>query len=346
MKYKFPSVFFRRLLLIIAFYFTQSYLFAQRDSLVFKNGNIIVGGIKSMDKGALTIETDYSKTNFSIKWAELEKIYSKNSFLITLKSGERLRGTLSSTDSVKQVSIETEDGKKMLAMLDDVIYLKGLKSDFWSRVYANADLGFNLAKANNLRQFNVSAAMGYYADKWQLGLNFTNNSSKQDSVDEIKRTESGVSFTYYLSKNWFATSSITTLSNTEQALKLRLSGKLGIGRYLKHTNRAYLGVSAGVNGNNETYKNNTDSKSSTEGYFGINANYFDIGDLSLLSSLFAYPSFTESGRWRADFMLDSKYKITDDFYIKLGASINYDNRSAIAGNETDYVYTFSIGWKL
>ena len=346
MKLKFPSVIFRQLLLIVALAFTQSYLFAQHDSLIFKNGNVIVGEIKSMDKGVLTIETDYSKTNFSIEWSGLEKIYSKSSFLITLKSGERFRGTLSSTDSVKQALLEIEGGQKKLALLDDIIYLKSLKSDFWSRVYANADLGLNLTKANNLRQFNISAAMGYYADKWQLGLNFTDNRSNQDSVAETKRTESGLSFTYYLPKDWFTTASITTLSNTEQALKLRLSGKLGIGKYLKHTNRAYLGVSAGVNGNNETYKNNTASKSSMEGYFGVNANYFDIGDLSLLSTLFAYPSFTESGRWRADFMLDTKYKITDDFYIKLGASINYDNRPAIVGNETDYVYTFSIGWKL
>ena len=33
---------------------------AQKDSLVLKNGNIIVGEIKSLDKGVLTIETDYS----------------------------------------------------------------------------------------------------------------------------------------------------------------------------------------------------------------------------------------------------------------------------------------------
>ena len=38
------------LLLVIA---TQ----AQKDSLVLKNGDVIVGEIKSMDKGVLTIET-------------------------------------------------------------------------------------------------------------------------------------------------------------------------------------------------------------------------------------------------------------------------------------------------
>ncbi len=346
MEIKFRPAIFRQLLLIIALFFTQSFLFAQNDSLLFKNGNVIVGEIKSMDKGVLTIETDYSKSNFTIEWANLKQIYSKSPFLISLKSGQRLRGTVNSTDSAKQAIITTEDGQKLSAQMDDIIYLKGLKSDFWSRVYANADLGYTISKANNVRQFNVSAAIGYTADKWQLGLNYSANRSNQDSVEETKRNESGITFTYYLPRNWFANTSITTLSNTEQALKLRLSGKLGAGKYLKHTNRAYVGVGAGLNAINETYTNNTASKSSLEGYFGVNANYFDVGDLSLLSNLYAYPGITESGRWRVDFMLDTKYKITDDFYIKLGASINYDNRPAIVGNETDYVYTFSVGWKL
>ena len=346
MEFKYRPVVFRGLLLIITLFSAQSFLFAQHDSLVFKNGNIIVGEIKSMDKGVITIETDYSKNDFAIEWIDLKGIYSKSPFLISLKNGQRLRGTLSSTDSVNQAVVSTEDGQKLLTLLDDIIYLKGLKSDFWSRVYANADLGLTIAKANNVRQFNVSVAAGYYADKWQLGLNYSGNRSNQDSVEETKRNESGISFTYYLPRNWFLTTSITTLSNTEQALDLRLSGKLGAGKYLKRTNRAYLGLSAGLNAINETYTNNTASKSSLEGYVGLNANYFDVGDLSLLSTLYAYPSFTESGRWRADFMLDTKYKITDDFYVKLGASINYDNKPAIIGNETDYVYTFSVGWKL
>jgi hypothetical protein len=346
LELKYSPIILKQLLLVIILFLIQSFLFAQHDSLVFKNGNIIEGEIKSMDKGVLTVETDYSKNDFTIEWSGLKEIYSKRPFLISLKNGQRFNGTIRSIDSVKQTIIEVSDGQKLLVSLDDIIYLKGLKSDFWSRVYANIDLGLSLTKANNLRQFNASTAMGYYADKWQLGLNYSDNRSRQDSVAQTKRIESGIVFTYYLPANWFAATSITTLSNTEQALKLRLSGKLGVGKYLKHTNRAYLGVSTGLNANHETYTNNTAAKSSLEGYAGVSANYFDIGDLSLLSNLYAYPSFTESGRWRADFMLDTKYKITSDFYIKLGASLNYDNRPAIAGNEIDYVYTFSVGWKL
>ncbi len=124
MKFKFRRAHSRQLLLIIALFFTHTLLFAQHDSLIFKNGNIIVGEIKSMDKGVLSIETDYSKNDFTIEWVDLKGIYSKSPFLISLKGGQRLRGTLSSTDSVNQAVISTEDGQKLLTFLDDIIYLK------------------------------------------------------------------------------------------------------------------------------------------------------------------------------------------------------------------------------
>ena len=57
-------------------------------------------------------------------------------------------------------------------------------------------------------------------------------------------------------------------------------------------------------------------------------NLFDIGDLSLLTKLFAYSGFTEAGRWHADFNFDAKYEMPfdDDFYIKLALTFNWDNR--------------------
>jgi len=31
--------------------------------------------------------------------------------------------------------------------------------------------------------------------------------------------------------------------------------------------------------------------------------------------------------------------------VKFGLTLNYDNRPAVVGKETDYVYVFSIGWE-
>jgi hypothetical protein len=52
------------------------------------------------------------------------------------------------------------------------------------------------------------------------------------------------------------------LSNTEQALNLRTTGKLGAGKYIVHTNKQYWGLGAGLSLNNESFTNGTASRSS------------------------------------------------------------------------------------
>ncbi len=319
---------------------------AQTDSLVLKNGNVIVGEIKSLDKGVLTIETPYSKNDFTIEWSGIKEIYSKSKFLVSLTDGKRLNGSLQTAPDGNKVIVETVEGQKIETTLGDVVYLKGVKSDFWSRASASIDLGLSLTKANNLRQFTIRSNLGYLADRWQLNVTYDDIRASQDSVEDTKRTETGVSFRYFLANDWFLAASLNFLSNTEQAIDLRTTGKLGVGKYFVHTNRAYFGSQAGLALNNESFTNGTDSRSSLEGYVGLEVNLFDLEDVSLLSNLFVYPSFTESGRWRSDFTFDTKYDLPLDFYIKAGVTFNYDNRPAVAGNTTDYVFMFSVGWEL
>ena len=79
---------------ITACLFVSIVSLAQTDSLVLKNGNVIVGEIKSLDKGVLTIETPYSKNDFTIEWSGIKEIYSKSKFLVSLTNGKRLNGSL------------------------------------------------------------------------------------------------------------------------------------------------------------------------------------------------------------------------------------------------------------
>jgi hypothetical protein len=330
--------------LVPFFIFFSLASYAQHDSLILKTGDVIVGEIKSLDKGVVTVETDYSKSDFTIEWSGIKEIYSNTTFLITLKNGERINGTFRSVDTA--VIIKAEDGKQINTVVADIVYLKGLKSNFWGRVHASIDAGLSITKANNLKQYNVRSAVGYLADKWLVELYYDDLRTNQDSVEETKRTEAGGSFTYFLPRDWYLIGAITTLANTEQDLKKRLTAKAGVGKYFIHTNRSYWGVSAGIASNNETFTNGKEKRNSTEGYFGSELNLFDIGDFSLLTNAYVYPNLTESGRWRVDFKLDTKYDLPKDFYVKFGITVNYDNRPAEIGKETDYVYVFSVGWEL
>ena len=173
---------------------------AQKDSLVLKNGNVIVGEIKSLDKGVLTIETPYSKNDFTIEWGGIREIFSKSQFLVTLTSGTRINGTFESVEGGKKIVITDVGGLKTETTFEEMVYLKGLKSDFWSRAYASLDVGLSFTKANNLKQYNVRSKFGYLADKWQFDFFYDDTRSKQDSVAETKRTEGGLAAKYFLQK--------------------------------------------------------------------------------------------------------------------------------------------------
>ncbi|ULQ54158.1 DUF481 domain-containing protein [Flavihumibacter fluvii] len=324
---------------------------SNKDTLHFKNRNSIIGEIKSLDKGIVIVETDYSDKDFNIEWEKVKSIKTGTIFLITLTNGLRFNGTIESTgDSSKLLLKGRKAGngaeETLESKLSEIVYLKGLASDFWSRAYANVDFGLDLTKANNLIQVNGRTKFGYLADKWGLDFSFDALRSMQDSVDATMRFEGNAAYTYYLPKDWLAWASINWLSNTEQALQLRTTAKLGAGKFLIHTNKKYWKALGGLSLNNETFSNETSKRTSLEGFVGSDLNLFDIGDLNLSNSVFVYPSFTEGGRWRSDVKLDVKYDFPKDFYLRVGVTVNYDNRPAEKGKETDYVLSFSVGWEL
>ncbi len=305
----------------------------------------MVGEIKSMDRGVLMLETEYSKSDFKIKWIDIKEVYSDTRFLISLKKGVRFNGTLKSTKS-DSLFVITDSGQFIELSLPEIVYLKGLKSKFWDRLDASIDLGTQVTRANNLTQFSVQSTVGYLGDKWSSAFYYNDLLSSQDSISDTRRVDGGLNYRFFLPRDWYASPELTYLSNTEQALKGRLTTKLGVGKFITHTNNSYWGVSGGTSVLKETFTNDTESRTSGELFIGTELNFFDIGDLSLLSNVFVYPSVTEKNRIRLDFKTDAKYEFLSDFYIKFSLTLNYDNQPAVVGKDTDYIYGISFGWEL
>lgn len=343
---------------LIAFTLFTLSLSAQTDSLVFYNGNYVVGEVKTMTRGVVTIETDYSDADFKIEWEKVKEIYTVTYFLITTSDGNRYNGHVNTTEPGK-IMIITDRGQEIETLHDDIVWLDDVDKGFWSQLYAAIDVGFDITKANNFKQLSTRINLGYLAKRWNLDGTYNTLFSRQDDVADIDRTDGSVGYKYFLPKDWYPMASIDFLANTEQKLDLRTTGKAGLGKFVIHTNYTYWGFSVGANYNNETYLPNTvtaadgsdstytsPSRKSWEGFIGTELNLFDIGDLNLSTKIFAYPSFTEAGRWRSDFNFDTKYEMPfdDDFYIRLGITINYDNQPVEGASETDYVLSTGFGW--
>src|SRR5438045_1906996 len=94
-------------------FFMTAKSFAQSDSLVLINGDVIEGTIKSMDKGVVIVGTPYSKTDFTIKWSGVKEIYSKSVFLVNLSDGRKMNGLLQSTPGGQKVTILVANDQKL-----------------------------------------------------------------------------------------------------------------------------------------------------------------------------------------------------------------------------------------
>ena len=333
----------KKTILITFFLFNALFLFSQTDSLVFKNGDIMVGEIKSMDKGVLKIETDYSDEDFKIEIEKIKKIYTSSFISITLTDGTRHEGTLL-TDADGTVHIVGEEDLS-LTDINEIVFMKTVDKTFGDRFSASIDLGFNLTKANNFRQFSSRSGIGYLSKNWSLNAYYNTILSNQDDADSIRRIEPGIQYKLLLPKDWYLPAFLEFLSNTEQDLKLRTTLKLGAGKYVIHTNSVYWAFIGGVNLNSENYSVSESDRTSMEGFFGTEFNMFDVGDLNVLTNIYVYPSFTERRRWRSDFVFDLKYDLPLDFYVSVGLTINYDNQPVETSKEFDYILHSGLGWE-
>ena len=292
--------YYRLLTLTLLFAFISSAANAQTDTLTFNNNEIVVGEVKSLSRGVLTVETDYSDSDFKIEWEKVAKFRSNQDYLVTLTDGRRFA---SKVNSVAGDSVLMSDGIFAFTVnLPDIVVLKPLDESFWDRFSASIDVGLNLTRANNFLQFNSSSNVGYYTEKWEINGNYNTVFSRQDSIQDTRRMDANVQLRVFFSKNWFINISNDFLQNDEQKLSLRSATRAGIGNYVVNTNSLYLALFVGASFNHESYIENANPDRQTgEGYGGLEYNMFNTGDISLLTSAIAYPNLTDLGRLRVDF---------------------------------------------
>jgi len=333
--------------IVVMFLITSHHISAQTDSLIFRNGNYIVGEVKTMDRNVVSVKTPYSDKDFAIKWHRIKEIYTDTYFLITLSDGSRYSGTLQSKEPGR-ATILTDSGRSIDINIIDIVFLDDMEKGFWNQLSFSIEVGLDLTKANNFKQFSTRSSLGYTAKRWNANATFNTLFSRQDSTENIQRTDGGISFRYLMPRDWYPLVSVGFLSTTEQKLDLRTTVMGGMGKFVIHTNKTYWSFTGGLNINNENFSTaDTQDRQSLEVFVGTELNMFNIGDLDFLTNLITYPSLTESGRWRVDYNIETKYEMwfDDDFYIKLGFSFNYDNQPTEGASDLDYVFQTGFGWE-
>ena len=317
---------------------------AQNDTIRLKDNTTLTGEIKSLSTGILTMETAFSDKDFKIEFNKVEEIIISRKCIISLTNSRRYYSNIKS-ETPGTFTLFFEDGTSTQFKMDEMTGLIEVNEKFWKRLKFGLDLGYNFTKANNNAQFTISSNFNFVGEKWLLKGYINVLNSSQDSVKNVKRTDAMIEAIRPLQNKWYMLSDVSFLSNTEQALKGRVSPSLGLGRFIKSTNKLYFGVTIGATYNIENYEDATLNKTSSEAFLSSSFNMYDFKDFDLKTGIKFYAGLSEKGRIRSDYDITIKYDLPWDFYIKTEFTLNYDNQPAVSGTELDYIFTSGFGYK-
>lgn len=319
--------------------------YAQKDTITFKNKDVIVGELKLLSNNILTFKTAYSDKDFAIEFDKVVVLKLENKYNVVLSNGMRLYGYVNTVTPGK-VIVKSENGLQLEVNLNEIVVLRKIEEGFWKQFKGSFDVGFNLTQTNNSEQFTFAGSLSYFSEKWIHRAEYNQLYTSQDDVEDIKRTDWSLDTKRYLKKSWFANSNLSFLSNTSQALKGRFVPSIGAGKYLVRNNKLYFLVGSGITYNIEQYEEATMDKNSTEAFLIAEFNIFNIKKLDLFLSATGFPSLSENGRFRTDANFKFKYDLPFDFYFKTEVQVNYDNQPTTNAVKTDYVFSTGFGWEI
>lgn len=300
------------------------------DILILSNGDKLQGTIKKLDKEVVTFSTDYSDEDFKIKWEKVVRIESDRNFLVEKYSGERISGSIQPAP----------------APLPDIAFIHPFERSLSSRIDWGFDVGYNMTKANSVRQLSAGTNLKYTGERDMFSFYSNLFFNRQAKASPTSRWELVPEYRRMVGTAWFANVAGHFYGSEEQRLSVRGTYGGGLGRYFFRSSDRYLALGGGFVYNRERYSdpaipiwNSAESFGGAEYY----TERFKFADLITRFSLF--PSLTKQGRYRINYTLDLDFNLPGDWYIKSGYYNNFDSAPPAGLPRIDYGWRNSFGYK-
>ncbi|UXX78230.1 DUF481 domain-containing protein [Reichenbachiella carrageenanivorans] len=311
-----------------------------------KNNQVLIGEIKVLENGVMTVETEYSEDDFTIDWSDVKSMKTETDFIIMLSHKYRFNGTISpDPNNEDYLIIYPDQGSKMFAKSLDIVYLKSLEAGFWDRVSANIDAGFSLTKASNTKQVTVSGAVSYLYTRLNIDSYINTLYNVVQDTIATSRNNYGANIKVFFNRSWYILGASDFLKSDEQNLALRTTIQSGAGRNIVRNHKMYLVSAVGFALNTERYDHEEQvSEQSIETFGEVELNIYGIKNVRLSSKFQYFASITEENRNRVNLTLDSKFDLPKDFYIGGNITYNFDSKDDTEGAKSDYVVKSTVGW--
>ncbi len=310
------------------------------DSVWIRNGDRIVGEVKSLTRGLLTYSTDDLGT-IKIEWDKVSRISTRTILEVQLSAGPKFYGPLGLGPPRTLVL-----GGDTLALIE-IVAMTPIKRTRLNRIDGYLDLGFTYQKANNSTQLTTGARVLYRSPATETVFEIDAFQEDRDDAEGTERVSTALTERLLLANRWSA----GALVGFDQNEELDLAGRWRLvgfgGRTFSETNHVQLSGIGGIVLTTERYFSTDSSSAGFEGLVGgvYRAFRYDRPKLDASVTAQLFPSLSVAGRIRTQSDVRVSYELVKDFMltVRLFSTTDSKPQSADAAKR-DFGSTLSISW--
>jgi hypothetical protein len=314
------------------------------DVIVMKNGDRITCEIKGLRSNTLYISVDYILSTLSLDWSKVDRVESKQLFIVKMQDGTVHTGGLSTPETSGGVPVQIEvleATKKMITLeRQQVVDMTETSRNFWQRWNGQIGTGSTYSKGNQSAQYNLNSDISYPRPRWSAEASYSSNFTTSAGETASTRNEIASSAQRLLRwNNWYYTGIADFLQSSVQGIPLQITLGGGMGRIIKNTGDTSFRLYGGFAWQQINYREkgiSARSEKVSSGLIGTNLRLFRFDRTTLTVNANLLPAISESGR--VHFNLNASY------YVKLWGKLNWnftlygnwDNRPPLGFSTSDY----------
>jgi hypothetical protein len=319
---------------------------AQTDVVTLNNGDRLTGEIKSLDRGILSFDPEYSDT-IEITWEHVATLISAQNFEVTLASGERLFGTLLEGAAPATVHLGLFEEARELST-EVVVRMNPIEGRIVERIEMSVDVGYSLTKANNAEQSSLGYDFQYRDETRLLSLNADGSTAVSENDPPSTRVNTSVNWRRFVEgREWDPIVVGQYERNDELGIDRRVTSGGGMSRWLTDTNRRRMAFFGGVVYGQEEVNGVEDSAGTLEAALGLTAEWFrfDEPELDVSTRFTVYERFTGASRTRGNLDVDFRWEMFADSFWGFNIYYSFDTAPESAtASKSDYGIVTSLGW--
>jgi len=314
------------------------------DVLVMKNGDKITCEVKELSSNTLYISVDYILNTISVDWTKVDRIESKQLFLVKTQGGAVYTGTLSTPKAPEGRPLELEiwetPEKKITLERSQVINALETSHSFWQRWNAQLGSGFTYTKGNETSQYNLTSGLGYVAERWSASATYNSNLTSSTGTTTSTRNQISLSGQRLMRwNNWYYTGLANFLQSSVQGIQLQDTFGGGIGRNIVDSGSALFTVYGGFAWQQIQYQQTVlpaQTQQVALALIGTQFKMFRFNKTTLDVSANVLPALSDPGR--------RQFNLNASYYVKLWGQLNWnftfygnwDNRPPPGFAHSDY----------